>query len=95
MIHQVPLLPICRDTIDAIELLNVIVDILSVSLQRSGPGKQFATDVTREVSLTIMNDVDVTLKRFIILINIPTDMTRVGRFLFFLFLFARSALVML
>ena len=95
MIHQVPLLPVCRVTIDAIELLNVIVYILSVSLQCSSPCKQFATDVTREVSLSIMNNVDVALKRFIVLINIPTDMTRVGRLLLFLFLLTRSALVML
>ena len=76
MIHQVPLLPICRVAVNTIELLNVIVYILSVSLHCSSPCKQFATDVTREVPLSMMNDVDVILKRLIVLINIPTHMTR-------------------
>ena len=78
MIHQVPLLPVCRVTINAIELLNVIVNILPVSLHCSVPCEKFPTDVTRKVSLTMMNDVDVILKRLIVLINIPTHMTREG-----------------
>ena len=76
MIHQVPLLPICRVTINAIKLLDVIVNVLPVSLHCSVPSEKFSTDVTRKVPLTMMNDVDVILKRLIVLINIPTHMTR-------------------
>ena len=61
VIHQVPLLRICRVTINAIELLNVIVYVLPVSLHCSGPSEQLATYVAREVPLTIMNNVDVVL----------------------------------
>ena len=61
MIQQVPLLPIRRVTIDAIELFNVIVYVLPVGLHCSGPSEQLATDVTREVPQTIVDNVDVIL----------------------------------
>ena len=78
VIHQVPLLPVCRVAVNTIELLDVIVYVLPVSLHCSVPGEKFTANVTREVSLTMMNDVDVILKRLIVLINIPTHMTCEG-----------------
>ena len=61
MIQQVPLLPICRVTIDAIKLFDVIMNVLPVGFHGSGSGKQLATNVTRKVSLTHVDYVDVIL----------------------------------
>ena len=76
VIYQIPLLPIRRVTIDAIELLDVTMDVLLVGLHCSLSGEQLSANVTRKVSLTHMNNVDVILERLVVLINVPTHMTR-------------------
>ena len=61
VIYQVPLLRICRVTINAIKLFNVIVYVLPVCLHCSSPSKQLSTYVAREVPLPMMNNVDMVL----------------------------------
>ena len=62
VIHQIPLLTICRVTVNAIKLFKSIMDLF-VSSESVGPGEELPTDITGKVSEAIVNGVDVILKR--------------------------------
>ena len=74
VVLQVPLLSVLRDTVEALELLDALVD-LPVGSQ--SVGEELAADLTRMIPLLKVNGLDMVVKRNIGLIFVPADVTAV------------------
>ena len=76
VVHQVPLFSVLRDTVEALELFDALVD-LPVGSQSVGSGEELAADLTRMIPLLKVNGLDMVVKRNIGLIFVPADVTAV------------------
>ena len=61
VVHQVPLLSVLRDTVEALELLDSLVD-LPVGSQSVGSGEEFPADITGIIPLLKVNGLDMVVQ---------------------------------
>ena len=76
VVHEVPLLTIGSVTINAMKLFDAIMN-LPVSLQCVGSTEQFSTNIAGEISLSVVESVNMVLKRDIGSVFFPANITGV------------------